>query len=115
MIGSESSPLSTLYCIVNHLEEDRLKAISYADDIAPATGKEGVAVAGGSHRQRPESGKGKVHQLSVVHCTDSRLPMWKGRGAIEKMKEFRNLDSNLFGEGSVDCAVRERMNVAWLK
>ncbi|VDP22984.1 unnamed protein product [Heligmosomoides polygyrus] len=120
--GSDLSPflfVLTLDCIVNHLEECSLRTILYADDIAlVADSREELeekvqlwqgALADNGLRLNVK----KTKFVSSEQCTE---PILDCHGEmIEKVEEFRYLGSDLSEEGSVDQAVRGRINAAWLK
>ncbi|VDP13114.1 unnamed protein product [Heligmosomoides polygyrus] len=97
--GSALSPflfVLTLDCILKHLEEDPLRTILYGDDIALIA-----------------DSREELEEKVQLQCT---RPILDCQGeSIEKAKEFRYLGSDLCEEGSVEQAVRGRINAAWLK
>ncbi|VDP14074.1 unnamed protein product [Heligmosomoides polygyrus] len=120
--GSALSPflfVLTLDCIVNHLEEGPLRTILYADNIALiADSREELeekvqlwqgALADNGLRLNVR----KAKFISSEQCTETILDCHGEM--IEKVEEFGYLGSDLSEEGSVDQAVRGRINAAWLK
>ncbi|XGW23671.1 hypothetical protein V3C99_005693, partial [Haemonchus contortus] len=83
--------------ITEELMDGPLKTILYADDIALIA----------------ESNVKKTKFLSSEEGMESIVD---GRGeAIEKVQDFRYLGSDLAADGSVDQAVKSRINAAWMK
>ncbi|VDP26856.1 unnamed protein product [Heligmosomoides polygyrus] len=120
--GSALSPflfLLTLDSIVNHLEEGPLRTILYADDIALVADNQEEVEEKVQLWQRALADNGlrlnvkKTKFISSEQCAGSILDC-QGE-TIEKVQEFRYLGSDLSEEGSVDQAVRGRINAAWLK
>ncbi|VDO96747.1 unnamed protein product [Heligmosomoides polygyrus] len=102
-----------------YLEEGPLRTILYADDIALVADSRGEleekvqlwqgALVDNGLRQNVR----KTKFISSEQCTKPILDCH--REMIEKVEEFRYLGSDLSEEGSVDQAVRGRINAAWLK
>ncbi|VDO99512.1 unnamed protein product [Heligmosomoides polygyrus] len=122
VITANTSPflfLLTLDSIVNHLEEGPLRTILYADDIALVADNQEELEEKVQLWQRALADNGlrlnvkKTKFISSEQCAGSILDC-QGE-TIEKVEEFRYLGSDLSEEGSVDQAVRGRINAAWLK
>ncbi|VDO73298.1 unnamed protein product [Heligmosomoides polygyrus] len=130
--GSALSPflfLLTLDSIVNHFQEGPggaemrippppLRTILYADDIALVADNQEELEEKVHLWQRALADNGlrlnvkKTKFISSEQCAGSILDC-QGE-AIENVEEFRYLGSDLSEEGSVDQAVRGRINAAWL-
>ncbi|VDO95810.1 unnamed protein product [Heligmosomoides polygyrus] len=111
--------LLTLDCIVNNLEEGPLSTIIYADEIALVADNQEELEEKVQLWQRAlvdndlRLNLKKTKFISSEQCAGSILDC-QGE-AIEKVEEFRYLGSGLYEEGSVDQAVRGRINAARLK
>ncbi|VDO53507.1 unnamed protein product [Haemonchus placei] len=113
-LGSALSPV-----ITSGLWDGPLKTIIYADDIAliAESRKEVQDKLQKWQRVLAENGLRlnveKTKFLSSGECTESIVDGF--REVIEKVQVFRYLGSNLAADGSMDQAVKSRVNVAWMK
>nr|CDJ90887.1 RNA-directed DNA polymerase (reverse transcriptase) domain containing protein [Haemonchus contortus] len=120
--GSALSPflfLLTMDVITEELVDGPLKTILYADDIALiAESKEELQ----DNLQKwqkvlAESGlRLNVKKTKFLSSEEGMESITDGYGeAIEKVQDFRYLGSDLAADGSVDQAVKSRINAAWMK
>uniref|UniRef100_A0A183GIV8 Reverse transcriptase domain-containing protein n=1 Tax=Heligmosomoides polygyrus TaxID=6339 RepID=A0A183GIV8_HELPZ len=119
-ISSEQCAGSILDCQGGTIEkEGPLRTILYADDIALVADNQEELEEKVQLWQRAHADNGlrlnvkKTKFISSEQCAGSILDCQGG--TIGKAKEFRYLGSDLSEEGSMDQAVRGRINAAWLK
>ncbi|XGW19497.1 hypothetical protein V3C99_003389 [Haemonchus contortus] len=120
--GSALSPflfLLTMDVITEELMDGPLKTILYADDIALIAESKDELQDKLQNWQRvlAESGlRLNVKKTKFLSSEEGTESIVDGRGEdIEKVQDFRYLGSDLAADGSVDQAVKSRINAAWMK
>ncbi|XGW23143.1 hypothetical protein V3C99_005413 [Haemonchus contortus] len=117
--GSALSPflfLLTMDVITEEVMDEPLKTILYADDIAL------IAESKGKLQDKPQNGQRvlaenglrlDVKKTKFLNSGEGTESIVDARGeAIEKVRDFRYLVSDLAADGSMDQAVKSRINAA---
>ncbi|VDL78858.1 unnamed protein product [Nippostrongylus brasiliensis] len=105
--------------MVSHLVEDSLKTILYADDIAliADTKDEPHVKVQEWQRTLPENGpRLNVKITKFLSSEDGSEPMVDCyQEVVERVDHFRYLGIKLAKYGTLDQAVKERIDAAWVK